>query len=1070
MPEGINAYALSLELSLKDQATEALRGFVNLANQAETQISNVQKKLDAIGSSSEGLSTQLGKASSQIAAMAKEKMTAATKGIKFSENEQKLQQDMAKDSMQNIDTRDKSEKAYRKATTDFMAKQLKQMKEEKKHIKLDAKSDKDQIKFESVKFGLLGKIMGLVKRRTSQTQATTKAQQRQVGLLDKMREKFGRISQLASKIKSGVSGLFTGIGLGDIAKAGSLMGLFAMGVTDAAQRAEKFHTVNFRVVGSMEQLNDEIIQLGRQNLPVTMERITETTIALREMGATRSVIDGLRVSTASFTRASGTAADAIAKQNVRLTALSGNTEYAKTQMAFMLEAQKNLNLTGKEVEAVMRNIGDSAFFLGTSGSNMMQQYQRSLLGIAGSAKELGVNVVDASQKAENLQDPLQVAAFIGQRAMGMNIEQLRKATISQAKHYNERIKRLRQEGKLTEASILKREALFRLQQAGLGGTMKDLAVLANMSADTQEDITKAFAKAGKEPEKQVEKAARSGEGLIQKQKLVMDGFKAAIQDMLKPVRNAFKELFDYIINNGLPIFLALGSVAVATGGIIIGALALVIGIIGGVVGGMVGLGGAIVSLGAMVVTVFGSVILGAVKMFGGMILRLTTRAIPALIAKLGGAKVAAALLGKGLLLVGAAVVGWKIGRAIDELTGFGDSLDRVNKGTGTWWDYAKTMSTPIGWIARGLNVATKSWRDYERAQFKATLQGKETAEWMKGSELAKRIKKLTKARAEATDPKEWKRLHKKIQALKAEEDAAWKKSAKYKATMAKVQKEKVVAEQKKASEEQIKATTKSAEEGVSKTDELWTKIEELTKKTAKMYEEHEIGEKLSAGWDTFKDKAGPALKAAGKKMAGFAKEYGPKVSKLLSEAMTKATGKLSEFKKELSKLDLARILKHLPEDLGDKLKKVFSMAGEGLASKMPKKQTGQQIAVEAGIEKRQAEIQKQAKPQPESDIAKMSLGKALLSRRGPTIEKPIPEAEPLVTTKDTVNVKPDTEMKDQFQQQNETIAALREAVEKGGETPTELERIVQVLESYLPEIAQGRDSGLTSAANQWQPS
>ena len=45
----INAYALSLSLTLQDQASTALRTMVNLANDLEQKVLNIQRQFNTLG-------------------------------------------------------------------------------------------------------------------------------------------------------------------------------------------------------------------------------------------------------------------------------------------------------------------------------------------------------------------------------------------------------------------------------------------------------------------------------------------------------------------------------------------------------------------------------------------------------------------------------------------------------------------------------------------------------------------------------------------------------------------------------------------------------------------------------------------------------------------------------------------------------------------------------------------------------------------------------------------------------------------------------------------------------------
>lgn len=1101
MPAEVNAYALSLELSLKDQASEALRGMVNLANQVETQIGNIQQKLNQFSGEAKDVGVQLAKISEDINKLSSQKIEKATEGVKIALDENKQIDEAAKTTTDMLDMRETTEKKLQAAALKFMKKDKEYIKLKEKDMKQETKTGKFSLKELATAWLSKRKIRDVDVDMSTTLGDILGTQQKQVGVLDKIRGIYDKIETKVHGIKQSVAGMFSGIGLGQIAQAATLTGIFGLAVTGAAERAEKFHTVNYRNLGTMEEISDLITDMGNKQLPVTMDELTNATIALREMGAQRQGIEGLRVSTAEFVRTTGAGADETARLNTRLTALSGNTEYATQQMATMIKASKNLNLSGKDVDVVMRNIGDSAFFLGTAGSNMMGQYQRSLLGIAASAKKLGVDVGDATQKAESLQDPFKIAALVGQEAIGMNIDQLREASAQQASNYLQQIEHYQKLGDAASAALVKREALMRLEQAGLGNTIKDLQVVAGMAGKTSEDVAKAFEETGKKPEEQIEEATKTAAGQMRNRELIVDRFVAKMQEQLRPVQKAFDEFFKFLASSPLvPTLLMWGAVIVAVGGLFIGAVV-----------GMISMG---VSLLGMLVNIgigFGSALIS--------VGRFAFSAGQAAVGLAGGLLPALTLLGQAALVAGAAFAGWKLGQWTDQTLGLSESVDKCVRGTASWTDWIKQLINPMGAVAVLYGKWIKSAHDHntemERAAQLATREKLAqqgllmplTSIDYKIAELKK--KKDAMAKGAIGDRR---KVEAEIQAL-YDQQGAIQATKDHMDKMAEAGGASTIAG--KTLADQVKETTQ-ATEGLSQATKENAKIQEAAKgvTVASTEATNEGVQAISEQQSEVEAMLAKVIKGA----AGLAKSGLSKIDELID---------VKAIKEKLGSIDLSSILKNLTATMGkefgpvaDQLKEMLGAATEGVAAGAEEqlKDTAESTKASidqsvAGADKLQAaalvgskalemnndqlknaaaqqasnymqqidHYQKLGDAASEAAVKREALTKLEQAGLGNTMADlqtvadmtAKPEAvEPVVASKITGEIGPnDDEDRRMMGEQSSALAAISSTLMsiKGQMSPEAAQQIAEVLQRFLPEIAQGRDSGLASTANQWQP-
>lgn len=1037
----VNAYALSLELTLQDQASEALRGMVNLANTFESQITKLQNKLGGVVTQAVKLGATVTKETDKISDLEGTKLKTALKNLKVKKDEEKLTSTLQGDTTKFQKGRDKTEKKFQTTGDKFY-----------KTSKIAQK--------ERVTRGA---------RETKNQQAINKSQEKSLSLLGKIEKAWGGISKTISAVRSRAEGIFTGIGLGDLARAASLTGLLNVAITAAAKREEQFHTANFRLIGSMSKLRVEIQELAMTDLPLTMEELTKTTIAMREAGASREDINQLRDTIGLLERT--TKANVISSSRLakRFTVLSGNTRLAESRLVKMHRAAKEFGLSGKDIEVVLDDISDAAFFMGSSGVSNLNAYARASLQAAASAKGLGLDVNSAVDSIKAVKDPLNVVAILGEEARNMTYEQRMELLKLAATRTLESLKGIK-DLRARDTAIRETAALWE----GLGVTyvnaFEKLEMFAKHKTPEQDvKMDKVEAKVDN-AEEEMKKAAEAASGLERKQILTIDKVNAHLQDALKEIYDAFEQLFNFISKSGLTLqILSWGVMAVVAGGLMIGAFTMVGVGLAALVTGVAGVALSIVSLGVTVVSIVGTVILGALKIFGtallflgktimpvlwgafkkfgGYVASAASKHIPALIAKLGGAKAATLLFGKAILVAGAAVAGWAIGRGIDKLTGFGDSLDRVNKGQGTFWDYAKSFSTPIGWIAMGLNKATRAWREHERAQHRATLVGKETAAWMEGTELQKRIKELhdMKKKAMETDDAElWKKAHKEIQSLRKQEDIAWAKSAEYKKTRERLDQEAKVVAEKKATEAKIAETKKATDT----TSDLMAQIEELAKTGVEKFEEYEIGEKIGEGWNTFVEKAGPALKQAGTKIMGMVKEYGPKLKSYFTDTLAPAMSKV--FDKVTVKL----------EELVKLLSGKFGPALAGITEKM-----GLSPAKE-GLSPVEKDIQKRA------EETHASAGVAYTAATESSLMDRITKAAAGLTPQTVVTAKMTEDIGREEPVVSEHLDIARKSLEvltaiAGQLVNMSSDEITALLAEYLPAMAENKDSGLSTAANQW---
>jgi hypothetical protein len=1034
MPGDINAYALSLEMTLQDNATPALRAVMELATTVENQVANLQKQFDVLGKSSmnfaknvQAVYTSMATGATDVAretkavSTAKKEMTSgpdAEAGVDIAKEELGLlssERELNKKSHKEYITFEDKHKrmitAYHKAVKIFADKNKKDYKGEtlsKKELgRLDIKARGEYENIQKLKGG----IHEFEKKSEDGAKKRIKTQESEVGVIGRAKDLWGTISGAVTNVAGKIGSFLDTAGLGTLTAATSLTGLFTIGVLGAAKQQELFHTINYRQVGTMSQMAEALQDASLQTRGfgkemeyvshITMEERAESLMALRAFGANKEQLEGLTEAVGSFRRATGADIKATSQFTNITSKATGNMLRAKNMLVLMTKFGKENALTGEDMNEVMTQTSENTYLLGSRGPAAVENFTTELLKSSAAAKELGINSQVMTSMVTKMQDPMNTMKLLVARGRAdlkwASPEERQKVWDKEAVAGWEHIKVLQAEAKIT--GNWKKVFVERQKFATL--TMDVTGKSAYQLDATMEGIKKKLEMGDKIPkinfldpkaDKQLADAAKSTEGLERTTNLVADEVSANIMKAMRPVLEIFENLMKSIrANPMIPAMMAWGAIIVAVGLAFVSVLGGIIMLVGSVVA-------SVVMLGLAIVTSLGSLAFGAVGLlFQGIGLLTGTKGVGGLKGAVGGLGKSLLFLGQATLVAAAAFIGWEIGKKIDEVFGLSEALGKLGGKFLRWWggDEEKEQKAHDRRMQRA-DEGAKEKIALQQAFREATKRGDKAAM----DEIAKRQSELDKKGQDSYEATaQGKARLAEQMSREAEKKAAHEIELK-----------------KELSKEQD-MTTKDAQESMMT---YLTEQAALTKQAqspmAMTAKGTEPGTDILGSLKPLMDKLGPMVSSA----LGSLKEYmGPALQKLgptISDAFKVAADYLGPA---FEKAGIA--IKEAFKEYGPKVGEFVSQGAQAI-----------QKAIEEPISK--------AKPATINTV-----------KTDEETGRPAPE-----TTSEI------EKLRMLLLQQNTLLSQILQKID-----PTQVKDIDGLLKQYLPEIAEAGRAGLSSAVTQW---
>ena len=1021
MPD-INSYAISLELTLRDQASEALRSMVNMANQVETKLKDVQIQLSNLETGSVNIGKNIVKSIKQIGAQDMSRINIANQGLDVAKQQQEITQKIQDTTDKYQDDLNKVEKKYQDKNIKFTKFSLRNMLRKIAGQKQTTKMTKQDIKDQQSQEGIIGRMARRILEARNNQKGFGKDAKKSISELDGSKVVLREMESGITTVKGAISGMFKGLGVGQLANLTSGWGLLKVGVQDAADMSEKFHTVNYRNVGTMNEMADVIIDFGTKGLPVLKDELIKSTIALREMGGTKGLIDGLRVETAEFGRISGVSADEIAKFAVRLTGVSNNIESTRGEMNLMNRMQKNLGLSGANVGAVMRNIGDETFFLGSSGSAAMGQYQKAMYMLAGSANKMGVDVGQTTKVIGDAvrNNAIEIDAIIQHDSKNFEdrMKYLSDYTKKWVNDYDEAIK-ADPSGKQAEIMFKQISKLY--QKMGIAPDMGLLRSLADANT-AGKDVSQVFADLDASARKELAGAADGARGLAREQQLTMDRIEANTQKMFKGIREQFESMFKWF--NLDPInaeFAAMGLAGITATGMVVGGMLQVVSTIANVTIAMKLLGAASTGAGAA----------GGVAGAG-----IAAGFISAAIAVTGFLVVAAGLA---YIAYDAVNTAKELRKIKDESDAIADSVRKANV---KLEEQRKLMHTNYDDEINRLRNRKQALIDQKDE--KSALETSWSTSWNIGL-----LYKSQREEQAALNKKELNDTEKQLQSLLRQRGDARKDNA----IILREQQEVYKTAQKGANAHGMvvsRINEEAARLGVKTNDitsnqqrmavvnrSILDDLREQTKQHGKQYTEQEMLTKLQE-----------------------------KKNELIKQGIPKTS---------VDEKALENLIKDINNEVNN-MKPIQIPISAEVTNIINNKKLATMTTETAIKDKKLTEILKNIRTNESIDAAKVvsELSKTTmsteLSKEAVTIDEP--KAELVPTTRLIEGSLRTDEHIDAVKEQSNGIQKMINSVDSIKDkinTGNDLELILKMMKKYLPEIAEGNRNGLSAIANQWQP-
>jgi len=760
----INTYALSLSLNLQDNATEVLRGAVNVLNELETKVASVQRKLDAFGATGESAGSRIAqqfqraldvlggqpaavdRASRSYRDMAGQAARAGQAQVDAVQQAQETMVAAQRSGGGGAETAEKNLKKFGKTNTGF---QKDQNKNEKKQTKFQVmwrkfygfmeKQNKGRLKIGKKGLKQDDERVKDIEEQVLQGGKFVKTMRVGSVVAGGMSAVFKKMGGLVDHVKSGLRKGLDVVGMGKLGELLSLTGLYKVGIMEAMQQEEAFHLIQFRGIGTMRGLASEIRVMTAKGMPLLSKEVTAATTSLTMFGNSRDRVMKLRMGVASLNRTTGASTDAIARMVKTMDAMvvtAGGSvdklDLATKSMVEMQTAAKDLQLTSAEIDQLMVKLAQDSIFMGSSGVVQMARWNKTVMAGVAAAKKLGINTGEVQQvtdRAFDTEEAIKFSKILGSQVsqskmMNMTIQERMTVMQNAAKAMLKEFKARKAAGQ----STIDLEARIKAATgSSVAGGIKQLRLLSTMTEKGIQDAVNGISKAPdhtKAATDKLKEGAKDTENTYRKLALTVGQAVAKVQISLQGVQDEVGKLVEMLRKSGfMDIFGDWRIIAVAAAGAIIGGLSSLFGI------------------ASTVFSLFG--------IFAETVLPVVAEAVMGVVGAVGAAGLTGVLVvaGEAIALIGAAFIGWKIGKWIDKITGIGKAFTWLGSKAVKAYRWVKNLFSAEGEQDRHAIKMRKKFAAVEKnatekkiAQLKKSLAGKDIKERRK---VAAQIDKLT---------------------------------------------------------------------------------------------------------------------------------------------------------------------------------------------------------------------------------------------------------------------------------------------------------------------------------------
>jgi len=765
-----NVYAMSIEMNIEGNALNLLEKASNFAENLEKKLESISKKLldfgDVSARSLRDFSTSASRATTEVERipqilsgvrdammeLQKADFTTATEEqakkaleaydvLKNKLDELRNQPTLSEAEVHMVDklearivafeqNRAKLQAQYQNALKDYQLKYGKMQEKELVNVKrlwvFDRQRIKDHrelldLREQYVKAGLEEGSTEKDLRKISQSRNV--ARDREIRATDMVTGKLGVFSRVIkgiggtfNTVASKLGSIISNLGGGELAKATTFWGLFEVAIFGAAKSEEKFHTLLWRNIGTMDHVAERIRKATKE-LGILEEEGYAAAVALRSVGATDKDIEDLTVATAAFVRNTDASVESTARFAKTVSAATGSQVKSLQQLAKMQKFQKQFGLTGRDLETVMGNVSDMSFRLGSEGAIGVERYTSTLGKATAAARSLGISTKGISGALKAVAtDFVAAAPLLGGQAINMDAAERSEAWLRTFGEEYKKIQEAEVRGEHAVAAGYRKSLAARAQAAGVTEANLDELGQAAIKAEGDYDtFTKEIEKSQPaDPMKELTASLKDTAGAMRETQKAFDSMVRNLKDFGMTVLPYITQVAKWFADNPAATWWTAAGIAA------VGAISGIISVLGSV---------------ASILTTIGT-------FTGG-----TTGA--GLLGALGSSFV---FLGQAALVVGTAVAGFKLGEWLGDVIGLSDYTERVNKGTMTWKDTILTCISPVHALSAALAKLTEWYTKWESPERKfediagaAALADKKGQEiFEKRVALDKRIKEAEK--------------------------------------------------------------------------------------------------------------------------------------------------------------------------------------------------------------------------------------------------------------------------------------------------------------------------------------
>jgi hypothetical protein len=601
-----NAFALSLEMTLNDNASKVLEKIDKLTSTVEKGLNSLANKMTKFGDVdfSRGVSRQfkminedankyggiLNDLSKKMIELSRNELTApdvdeVAHAVKLHEellditNKVNLELELGSIKQEEADSimhkanvasrryqiwrqqSDKSHVGYQKLDEQLI-KSLRHY-ETKTGIKLRGMEKigfLDKFRFYNQEASTIKDAIGLLeKQERAALQAGKFAQAEHLKKLRDVVTKIGEVKASWDQVKAGVSGVAgtigsvtRTIGLGGIADAASASGLYTAAIQKAGEQQERFHEAIF---SGMDDLNSTQVYMKdistharkmATNFKFLQKEIEDAIVSMRQVGMARDQIIELDKYSAMLTRTTGANTQAIAQYSKMTTVAGMSTRKLTQQLLAMNRYAKSAGLSGQDLNDIMAEQAHSAQMVGKDGTQALVGYNQMMLRLAGSAKAFGVNTQEVIGIVNNLKDPFRAVWATGGNMFG-TLEDRTKGVSDTINELEKDMKGMSAEERRMTIGIYTQQGL--LGEAGIN-TIEQYERLSPAIRDAmgdqkklQESMSGIFKEAA-DPEAEMKKNLQDTSTIIREQAIAVEKVITQLQEKLSGVLDRLEAMLN----------------------------------------------------------------------------------------------------------------------------------------------------------------------------------------------------------------------------------------------------------------------------------------------------------------------------------------------------------------------------------------------------------------------------------------------------------------------------------------------------------------------------------------------